>query len=99
MIAYVNLGYNRYQYSFNHFMTATTTNSVVEATSLNIDAVYSSEVDRLYVLQTDPENSMIISKLGDLASNGLEMTIDIDTGSSNPMDYYEVYAKIGVFAD
>ena len=49
-------------------MTATTTNNVVEATSLNKDAVYASGVDRLYVLQTDPDNSMIISKFGDLAS-------------------------------
>ena len=27
------------------------------------------------------------------------MTIEIGTGSSNPMDNYEVYTKIGVFAD
>ena len=49
-------------------MTASTTNNVVEATSLNIDAAYASGVDRLYVLQTDPDNTMIISKFGDLAS-------------------------------
>ena len=80
-------------------MTWTTTNNVVEATSINIDAAYASEVDRLYVLSTDPDKSMIISKFGDLASVGLEMTIDFGTGSSNPMDHFEIYAKIGVFAD
>ena len=90
MLSFVDLSSNRRKYGGYSFVTDTTT---------NIDAVYVSDINRLFVLQTDDQNSMIISKFGDLASEELELTLDVGTGSDLPMAAPEFYGKIGVHAD
>ena len=50
-------------------------------TTKNVDAVFAAEgVNRLFVLQTDDQNSLLVSKISDYES--VEMVLDLQTDST-----------------